>query len=428
MKSLILLFSWIGLNTVFAFDCSDVLKNLLLKKQEERAKKEVVFKDDTFISVVRDPAENILGEVEEIYPDEIEEILDVAYKVNDLLVNGDDYLLRPRGLSLRAFKTIADPYFSPVGEKHISVGRYFMHSFGEHPFTINQKLTKNVTAHEYGHAIFDINMLRYLHGSEDFMKLFNAYNSKVNELQNLFEAILQAGNIVNQIISQFTPGFFKYGISKDGGLAVNLRYKDVEGYVLSKLEALPLDHPLRLTYHKAETQMDQLYEVFNLKQQELEMIGYLIEASPAYQNYKGIYAVSGGYNELFADVTAVLFDDNNPKAISDVLETRTDHELQNGMKAKSGYRDFSNPSNEISVWEPTTAIHNAFAPARYHLYSKYLSRDEFKGQVMKRKIYKKLFIAIRNELSYQYFNPIAKLDETELNKRLIAEIDRLMQE
>ncbi|MFN3696407.1 MAG: hypothetical protein ACK4VO_03115 [Pseudobdellovibrio sp.] len=88
--------------------------------------------------------------------------------------------------------------------------------------------------------------------------------------------------------------------------------------------------------------------------------------------------IINGLDEFFADAVAVVIS-KNPHVISDIFTI-------NSKKSGEDYdqaRDFSNPKNSIRQFEGEwDDPHDYFAPARFHLYKKYLSVGRYSPSIL----------------------------------------------
>ena len=127
-------------------------------------------------------------------------------------------------------------------------------------------------------------------------------------------------------------------------------------------------------------------------------------------------------------MTAVFYKNNNPRAISGALDTRHFLDMKQGEKNIFSARDFSDPSNELKLWDVEENSHNIYAPVRFFLWEKYIRKEELKNSEFKRDLYNIVFQAIVNEIEYRLSQPGLTLSAVAKNERLINEITRLVKE
>lgn len=140
--------------------------------------------------------------------------------------------------------------------------------------------------------------------------------------------------------------------------------------------------------------------------------------------YGKIQSLIDGYNELFADLTAVLYF-KDPKIM---YKSLTNTKYLQYLKNETGHepaisRDFTNRNNKIERWLETDEPHEIFAPVRYFIFETFLSRPLFVDREP-RKLYEKVFNSILNEINFLVDNPEANLSPSELNQRLIRDIEK----
>ncbi len=163
---------------------------------------------------------------------------------------------------------------------------------------------------------------------------------------------------------------------------------------------------------------------------ELEEIQKIISsydsrAEEALGNFKNAVENLLPYEELFADLTAILFAGNNPRAVVDVLTDNGDQVRQ--LEDVNIYgRAFDDPKNNIDNW--FGAFDNAhvfYAPVREHIYNRYLiGRKEMRDAEyidMMEQIYK----AIEKDLLERTEQGLWNITPIEANKRLIDKIEEV---
>ncbi len=248
--------------------------------------------------------------------------------------------------------------------------------------------SESIWAHEYGHAIFKKNLYESFPLYREYMDLFVEY----------------------------------FAIKKK----IDLTYKKALKKLLKELESLDKTHPEVLLggeeYMTVESVTKRWGEA--LVGHELEY-AELFKENPFYFFEKQLT----GYNELFADLTAVMLKGNDPKAISDALSiTRKTQEYKKFKIGDPAYRDrdFSFKGNDISKWDMDSSdSHIEYTPTRYFLYERYLKMPYYKNPENAVRLYETVFEAIKFEVNFRIENPDLMLDTVGFNQRLIDTIKKL---
>ena len=174
-----------------------------------------------------------------------------------------------------------------------------------------------------------------------------------------------------------------------------------------------------------------LEKTSNLPETEMEeiMIPFMKnfeEVSTKYDNMsdQNMGRYLKGLDELFADTVALLI--NKKANAMDLSTIRRPINKANNYSYTS--RNFSNPNNEISVWQgPDDDIHNFFSPCRYHLYDNYLKLPIYIAGIKRNKILANLLLAIE-EFSEIPPEELNKMNLYQANQELIKILDLLMKE
>ena len=174
-----------------------------------------------------------------------------------------------------------------------------------------------------------------------------------------------------------------------------------------------------------------LEKTSNLPETEMEeiMIPFMKnfeEVSTKYDNMsdQNMGRYLKGLDELFADTVALLI--NKKANAMDLSTIRRPINKANNYSYTS--RNFSNPNNEISVWQgPDDDIHNFFSPCRYHLYDNYLKLPIYIDGIKRNKILANLLLAIE-EFSEIPPEELNKMNLYQANQEFIKILDLLMKE
>ncbi len=250
--------------------------------------------------------------------------------------------------------------------KETDVAHRALRIYSKHP--VHSQAT---AVHEFGHAIFDANL----------------YNR-------------------SQEYRELTDSFKAYSVNKAGK---KKQIEDLEA-LLSEATAVADQAAIEIRLAKLQDELFDFEERFWDTYLKNPFIIHEAEVS--------------GYNELFADVTAVLFR-KDPRAMYDSLAQSKIKQLSKPFNtADVDARDFTNKKNRLDNWNETEDPYGMFSPVRYFLYEKYLKRPEYLNSRAS-ELYGTIFQAIFEEMTYRLRNPQVKLSAKAWNERLIKKIEHI---
>ncbi len=252
--------------------------------------------------------------------------------------------------------------------------------------------SRPILAHEYGHAVMNTNMKRMNKEFKEFLE--------VNEEMRVFS-------------NDKTMDNYK--------LKYETKYAE-----LKKQNPDMADEEIK-NFPEISKLMEEIMAYSEIKmKQQIELLNRLENSK-----FSNLLNDFTSYNELFADVTAVIFTEGNPKAISDALVFSKNLQDYKKMKKKPLNhlaRDFSYKGNRIDKWVEEKQVHAAMAPTRYYLYQRFFKRPYYQKGKGASKIYQKIFDVILDETNFRLANPEIKLNWKEWNQRFIDLIDKETQD
>ncbi len=265
-------------------------------------------------------------------------------------------------------------YFSPVVTKiHLKVSKvsiqakfkeggilYFPQNYKNHKgeFILEKKLANYLYAHEYGHALFKQYLKRELVFLETFYKNFEENDQKIIEADIAMEKILT-------------------------------------------MKASLTEEQMKIEFDK----FINLYNEFKIGEDSFFTNNEMIL----------LHEILSPYNELFADVIAILFS-RNSHAMFEALKYPSMSEAETKMLS---YRDFS-ISHGLEGWKESEA-HSFFAPVRNYIWEHYLKNVIDESASTQRETVLKLLTTIKQEIQF-YYHHTEKFGPYECNKSLIANL------
>jgi len=256
-------------------------------------------------------------------------------------------------------------------------------------YTKNPSYSRSILAHEYGHSIVNTNMRRK---NKDFRDFFAARER------------------LTILASDKTMDEYK------------VKYE-------AMLKKLKKDHP-----ELSDEEIDNLPEVVKFEEEikkfhkdQMAKIKEVQEFMESLKFNSDMYKQFNSYNELFADVSAVLFSNGDPKAISDALifskQLQTYKKINNDPLNLLS-RDFSNKGNRIDNWIEEDQVHASMAPTRYFLYQRFLQKPYYQSGKGASELYQKVFDIMLDETNFRMNNPEVDLSWKEWNIRFMDKLEK----
>ncbi len=289
----------------------------------------------------------------------------------------------------------------PSGEvKAVAIGKWIteqttephrglLKEYKKHP-----KHSRSILAHEYGHSVLHQNLPK-------MNKAYNEYSMLVEKLGKVKSAYEQLKSRSEKSIDEFAQ-------------KLTLSHSDLDRSEIDKL-------PEMIEFNKEWN--DKLFDskvALKNMEQEVWNCPFRKQASMDFDRY----------NELFADLTSIIYNKGDPKAVSSALgftKTIQDHKKYNTVSTAITNRDFSDKANRIDNWAEnslTRTAHNAMAPTRYYLYDRFLKRPYYQSGEGAGKLYEKVLEVISEEVNFRIDNPETRLKWVEWNQRFIDLMDK----
>lgn len=349
--------------------------------------------------------------------------------VNTLLLPQDSKLIIPPNIGVTAHHFVTRPYYDPTknslnvgyaywnitnGQPYKASKQNWYNSWYEGDYVMLPQYSRVITYHEYGHAILQNNLYARFFPIQKHGALFYEYNETYNQIMEIRNLRLRANTLLKNFFP-FVPMFDKS---------------------LTKLNPkFPWDlFKLKMENIKQDNYVErQIKQIFEQVQQTTPLFFQLLFKKSALEkkapslgmdNFSNLFKLMTGLHEVFADLTAVLAEKNNPKAIFESITPRDDYESSKLIEMIS--RDFSHPANELSQWNEFDQVHAMFSPTRYFLWETYLQKQDYLEPQAQRRLYGNVFDAIVAVLNFRYFVPDKKLSLKEWNLMLMNEIEKRM--
>ena len=319
---------------------------------------------------------------------ELKEVEEVFHTVNQKLIDNSNFFKHPENMYALISKEERKPSFRIIGRRDLTTGKKFVkRSKNGHSVVVDVELTNAITAHEYGHAIFQET---FEHHVPRFKALIDMEQKrkKIKFREKYFRKLkVRLEDDLERILDQK----FSLSISDTELESLNIKYSD-KSIELKKMEK----------------------KVF----QESSKLEKLPLRDDAFLFIK----IMDPYNEFFADLTAVIFanfqDDVMYRAL-DVSNIKYGPQISNGQLQ----RDFSYVHNRLDLWIPNVNSHTMFAPAKYHLYREYLTDTKYHTKEGRIILYEKVFKAMIAEIEYRFDNPTVLKTIKSWNRDLMDRID-----
>ncbi len=128
------------------------------------------------------------------------------------------------------------------------------------------------------------------------------------------------------------------------------------------------------------------------------------------------------YNEFFADLIAVIFNDNNPHTMYDTF-VLPEMEINHPSYGEDFYgRDFARAENQIDVWQVNEDVYSSLAPFKYKIYQDFLSKPETLSHEARGQFLDKIIELLVTEINLDLKG---ERNTDEVNRSLIDSLDKL---
>lgn len=225
-----------------------------------------------------------------------------------LVANGSVFL--PKSVSLYTVKNYENAFYDSYSEGIVTPYQLNVEGVSKHP-----KFTRGIELHEFGHSIFEANLLSIVRNNEKMFKIVNEYFKVKGQFKK--EALVTVGYMVAE------------------ELAIGTEYENA----------------IVLAHRAAENNFRDVVSSSTEK-----IVDTYVFSTQAF----------GPYHEFFADVFAVIVT-QDPDVIRKAIQF-TAHSGDNQSNRSFNLR----PGKRVFKFSP----HDFFSLSRYHIYKYYLSNPE----------------------------------------------------
>jgi hypothetical protein len=237
-------------------------------------------------------------------PKNMLEVLSVIQDVKKELLDSNSFLDTPKGLDYIIHDVVEDPHFLKGKQKSVAVGRSYLFRIEGLEYYILPELTKGVTAHEYGHAIFDTNLIKHLDGFEEYQKQIieqsRLKKGFLKEEMKFKAKLLQLNNSYRKVY----PYIGRYEYGEDRVFRDTDMFNDNRDLFELELQSLgDSDKNIR----RIKDLLNESHEIFQGMKDFARTIAKVDKTLVEKDLFKTMKHLEGdirGMNEMFADLTA----------------------------------------------------------------------------------------------------------------------------